>query len=205
MIEIRPAALSEFALLPFLEAEADAAFDSLKPAIDSGSFPPPGTAEEYAEAFHIMVAGRPPLGFVRLEIVDGQAHLQQMAVGGRYARRGIGRALLLAAKAWAHEAGFQRMTLTTFTAVPFNAPFYANYGFSELAQDAWGSDLAEIRRQEQERGLDQLGPRMAMVAVLDGAGHPGVERVRRGNQAQPGRNQPGHYQPGHCQPGTHSI
>ena len=80
MFEIRPAALSEFALLPAIEAEADTAFESLDPPMATADFPPPGTAADFAAAFHIMVAGRPPAGFVRLEIVDGQAHLEQLAV-----------------------------------------------------------------------------------------------------------------------------
>ena len=180
MIEIRPAALSEFGLLPFIEAEADAAFDELVPGIDSANFPPPGTAGEFAEAFHIMVAGRPPVGFARLEIVDGHAHLAQMAVSYEYARQGIGRSLLVAAKAWAQEAGFHSMTLTTFRDVPFNAPFYASCGFSALSREEWGAELRVICRREADLGLDKLGPRIAMVAALGGGAGLQDERFRRG-------------------------
>ncbi|WP_207346197.1 GNAT family N-acetyltransferase [Arthrobacter sp. E3] len=180
MIEIRPAALSEFGLLPFIEAEADAAFDALVPGIDTDSFPPPGTAGEFAEAFHIMVAGRPPVGFARLEIVDRHAHLTQLAVNNEYARQGIGRALLGAAKAWAQEAGFHSMTLTTFRDVPFNAPFYASCGFAALPSEEWGAELRAIRRREAELGLDGLGPRIAMLAALGGRADLLDERFRRG-------------------------
>ncbi|MDJ0313822.1 GNAT family N-acetyltransferase [Arthrobacter sp. H35-D1] len=183
MIEIRPAALREFALLPFIEAEADAAFAGLDPAIETASFPAPGTAGEFAEAFHIMVAGRPPVGFVRLEIVDGQAHVAQLAVHADHARKGIGRALLVAAKAWAQEAGFRSITLTTFKDVPFNAPFYATCGFTALAPGQWGAGLAAIRRQEQELGLDGAGPRIAMVATLGGEAALGEDHFRRPRHA----------------------
>ncbi|MET4003942.1 GNAT superfamily N-acetyltransferase [Arthrobacter sp. UYCu511] len=166
MLEIRPAALSEFSLLPELEAAADQAFGSLTPPLPYGNFPPPGTAVDYAGAFHIMVAGRPPVGFIRLEIVDGAAHLQQLAVSPDYARQGIGRALVAAAKAWAREAGFTSMTLITFKQVPFNAPFYARCGFTELRPEEYGQELAVLRTAEAAAGLDGMGARIAMKAVL---------------------------------------
>lgn len=164
MFEIRPAALSEFALLPALEAEADAAFETLDPPVSVADFPPPADPSEYAEAFHIMVAGRPPVGFVRLEIVDGQAHLEQLAVSPEFAGQGIGRALVMAAMAWAREAGFHSMTLCTFAQVPFNAPFYASCGFSELDHSQWGPELAKLR--ESEAILDAIAPRIAMKIKL---------------------------------------
>jgi GNAT superfamily N-acetyltransferase len=169
MLEIRPAALSEFSLLPALEADADQAFATLDPPFPSGApgdFPPPGTAESYAGAFHIMVAGRPPVGFARLEIVDGQAHLEQLAVSPEHGRQGIGRALVTAAKAWALEAGFHTMTLCTFAEVPFNGPFYASCGFVELPDAGLAPGLTALRRAEKSLGLDAMGRRVAMAAEL---------------------------------------
>ena len=166
MLEIRPASLSEFALLPAIEAEADGAFATLDPAINSVDFPPPGSAAEFASAFHIMVAGRPPAAFVRLEIVDGQAHLERLAVGSGHDRQGIGRALVLAAQAWAREAGFRTMTLCTFFGTPFNAPFYAGCGFVGLPEPCIGPELAALREMEAQPGLDALGPRTAMKTPL---------------------------------------
>ena len=166
MMEIRPAALSEFALLPAIEADADQAFEALDSPVSTADFPPPGTAAEFAAAFHIMVAGRPPVAFVRLEILDGQAHLQQLAVSPDHARQGIGRALVAAARAWAHEAGFTSMTLTTFRDVPFNAPFYESCGFAELSGPDMAAGLRELRRREAELGLDAVGPRIAMKSLL---------------------------------------
>lgn len=166
MFEIRPASLSEFALLPAIEAEADTAFEKLDPPIATADFPPPGTAADFAAAFHIMVAGRPPAGFVRLEIVDGLAHLEQLAVSPEYGRQGIGRSLVAAAKAWAHEAGFPAMTLCTFAAVPFNGPFYASCGFTEIPADSWTPGLAALRERESQLGLDALGRRIVMKTSL---------------------------------------
>ncbi|POH59727.1 GNAT family N-acetyltransferase [Arthrobacter glacialis] len=167
MFEIRPAALSEFALLPSIEAEADTAFEALDPPMSIANFPPPGTAADFAAAFHIMVAGRPPAGFVRLEIVDGLAHLEQLAVTPEYGRQGIGRSLVAAAKAWAQEAGFSAMTLCTFADVPFNGPFYASCGFTEIPADHWTPGLAAAREHESQLGLDALGRRIVMKIALN--------------------------------------
>ncbi|MGO2540917.1 GNAT family N-acetyltransferase [Specibacter sp. AOP5-B1-6] len=166
MLEIRPAALSEFALLPSIEADADAAFETLDPPMNISEFPPAGTAADYASAFHIMVAGRPPMAFVRLEIVDGRAHLEQLAVSPDYARQGIGRALVTAAKAWAREAGFSSMTLCTFAEIPFNGPFYASCGFAEVAQHNLTPRLLALREEETGRGMDKLARRIVMEAKL---------------------------------------
>lgn len=166
MLEIRPAALSEFALLPAIEADADLAFESLDPPMSSADFPPPSTAEEYAQAFHIMVAGRPPAGFVRLEVVSGEAYLEQLSVARDQAGRGIGRALVTAAIAWAREAGFHTMTLSTFAQVPFNAPFYASCGFTEVPEQEWDAEMMKIWREQIRIGLDQLGRRIFMRVHL---------------------------------------
>lgn len=164
MLEIRPGALPEFALLPAIEADADAAFETLDPPMSIADFPAPDSPADYADAFHIMVAGRPPVGFVRLEIVDGQAHMAQLSVSPQYARQGIGRQLINAAIAWAAEAGFRSMTLTTFAHIPFNAPFYASCGFSELPHGQWTPELAELRHHEDF--LDAKGARIVMSIKL---------------------------------------
>lgn len=165
MLEIRPAALREFGLLPAIEAEADQALEALDPALSVADLPPP-TVEDFAGAFHVIVAGRPPVAFVRLAVVDGQAHLEQLSVSLDHARRGIGRALVMAAKRWAVEAGFHLMTLTTFRDVPFNAPFYASCGFAVVPIQDQGPELKAQRTQEAELGLDLRGPRVAMSAQL---------------------------------------
>lgn len=169
MLEIRPAALSELSLLPAIEAEADAVFG---PAFGTGSggedmaaqLPPAATVAEFAQALHIMVAGRPPVGFARLEELDGAAHLEQLSVVPEWSGQGIGRALVEAAKAWARESGYHRMTLSTFAGIAFNAPFYRSCGFVELQEP--GPGLAALRAEESRLGLDALGPRVAMVLEL---------------------------------------
>ncbi|WP_427018345.1 GNAT family N-acetyltransferase [Pseudarthrobacter sp. P1] len=167
MLEIRPAALSELSQLPAIEAGADAAFGPGSTGICAADLPPAATVAEFAQALHIMVAGRPPVGFARLEELDGAAHLEQLAVLPEWSGQGIGRALVEAAKAWARESGYHTMTLTTFGEIAFNVPFYRSCGFTVLAE--LGPELAEVRAAEQRLGLDALGPRVAMGLDLNGA------------------------------------
>ncbi|MDJ0357576.1 GNAT family N-acetyltransferase [Paenarthrobacter sp. PH39-S1] len=166
MLELRPAALAEFSLLPAIEAASDTLLTQIAGQRLTRPMPSGAGAAEFAAALHIMVAGRPAVAFVRLEEVDGQAHLEQLSVQPDFARHGIGRALIHAAVAWARECGYHAMTLTTFADVPFNAPFYASCGFA--VDSSPGPELLRRRNHERELGLDALGDRVVMRISLDG-------------------------------------
>jgi len=115
----------------------------------------------------ILVARDPPVGFATVEAVDGRAHLEELAVHPDHGRRGIGRALLEAAIAWAEGAGFEAMTLCTFRDVEWNGPFYASAGFSPMG--SLSPDLEVLREKERLNGLDELGPRVVMLRLLNGS------------------------------------
>ncbi|HEU4676752.1 MAG TPA: GNAT family N-acetyltransferase, partial [Motilibacteraceae bacterium] len=115
--------------------------------------------EELAAAASLLVVGDPPVGYARVELVDGTAHLEQLSVVADEVGHGLGSALLEAACAWAVRQGHEAMTLTTYRDVPWNGPFYARRGFVEI--DAAGA-LAAVREHERELGLDELGPRVVM-------------------------------------------
>ncbi|GAA1631377.1 GNAT family N-acetyltransferase [Catellatospora bangladeshensis] len=159
-VRVRPARAAELPLLVEVELASDGPFHDA----GIGPLPPPGSAEELAEARCVLVAGDPPVGFARLGEVDGLAHLEQLSVHPGHSGRGIGTALLEAACTWAAGSGYQAMTLTTFADVPWNAPYYARRGFTELTLLTPG--LQEIRTHEAELGLDVLGRRIAMRRAL---------------------------------------
>jgi GNAT superfamily N-acetyltransferase len=81
-----------------------------------------------------------------------------------HARHGIGTALLDAACRHAASHGHRAITLITFGAVSWNAPFYARHGFAPVVELTPG--LAELRRHEAELGMDALGPRVVMRRAL---------------------------------------
>jgi GNAT superfamily N-acetyltransferase len=81
---------------------------------------------------------RGPGGVLLVDVVDGAAHVEQVSVHPAHARRRLGSALLETAAAWAAENRLEAVTLTTFTEVPWNAPYYARLGFRVVPADEIG-------------------------------------------------------------------
>ncbi len=94
------------------------------------------------------------VGLVAASIVDGHAHLEELAVDPRHARRGLGSRLVLAVVEWADEHGFEGVSLSTSRVVPWNRPFYERLGFRELPPGRWGPGLEALRAAEIAAGLD---------------------------------------------------
>ena len=69
------------------------------------------------------------IGFALAWEVDGEGHLDELAVTPAHGRRGVGRALVERAIAWTVSRGLPSITLTTFRDVPWNAPYYETLGF----------------------------------------------------------------------------
>lgn len=168
-MRIRPARLDELEELARIEHEADGLFGVVGVDVIVDAPAPP--AADYAkaqEAGRILVAELPsgPLaGFVRTEIVDETAHLEQVSVLPDHARQGVGRALMAAAEDWAFRCGYTRMTLTTYRDVPWNGPYYQRLGWDVLADDALGPQLRAIRDHERASGLE-VQARQAMAKPM---------------------------------------
>jgi GNAT superfamily N-acetyltransferase len=109
--------------------------------------------------------GDRPVAYLVAEVVDGHAHVEQVSVRPSHARRGLGSALIETLAAWAVSRGLPALTLTTFAAVPWNAPYYERLRFRVLEDAEIGDGLREIRRAEVARGLDTW-PRVAMIRPL---------------------------------------
>jgi GNAT superfamily N-acetyltransferase len=119
---------------------------------------------ELAAAKAVFVFGEPPVGYARVDEVDGLAHLQELAVIPKRMRQGIGTALLEQACAWAAGERYPAITLCTYADVPWNAPYYAARGFVEVIDLTPG--LAGLRIREQNLGLDAVGRRIVMRREL---------------------------------------
>ena len=157
---VRPARPDEFGHLRRIEDAADRRFE----ALGIGPFTEDTATDRLASAAAVFAVGDPAVGFVSITVVDGAAHVDQVSVLPEHGRRGLGRALVEAAVAWAADSGFGRLTLTTYRDVPFNAPFYRTLGFDELPHP--GPELSAVRARERELGDDQFGVRIAMVRPL---------------------------------------
>jgi len=73
------------------------------------------------------------IGFAVACVVDGEGHLDELAVAPAFGRRGVGRALVEQVVAWTISQGLASITLTTFRDVPWNAPYYEQLGFHVVA------------------------------------------------------------------------
>jgi GNAT superfamily N-acetyltransferase len=118
----------------------------------------------------VWVAEHPPgivAGILIAEAMDAELHVWELAVARSAQQRGLGRALLETACAFAKGAGLRALTLTTFRHVAWNAPFYARLGFVELGEAEMGARLRAIVSEESARGLPN---RCAMSFPLPRAG-----------------------------------
>jgi len=95
-----------------------------------------------------------PVGYAVVDILDGLAHLEQLSVHPHHGRKGLGAALLAHVCAWAAQHRYGAVTLTTFTDVAWNAPFYAKHGFRVMNETDLGPELHALRTLEAEHGLD---------------------------------------------------
>ena len=154
---IRPARPDELAELIEIELAADRLF----PLAGYGETSGPAGLDELRAAAALLVSGDPPAGYARIEVVDGRAHLEGLSVRPRFMRQGRGSELVRAACAWAAEHGYSEITLCTFAEVPWNGPFYAKLGFTELTELTPG--LLARRGAERELGLDAMGRRVVLI------------------------------------------
>ncbi|MBB2912270.1 GNAT superfamily N-acetyltransferase [Streptosporangium becharense] len=154
---VRWAEAEELAGLAAVETAADGVFAQV------GIVFPAGTTmiEEVDDPSRVLVAGVPPVGFALLGRVDGQVHLDQLAVHPGHGRRGVGGRLLEAVCDHAAAVGSAAVTLTTFRDVLWNGPWYAERGFTVLTPAEWGPEMAELVRHERELGIE-LAPRVVM-------------------------------------------
>ena len=95
-----------------------------------------------------------PIGYVVVDVVDGDAHVEQVSVLPHYQGPGVGRALMDVVEGWASDTGRSAIALTTFVDVPWNAPLYRHLGFDVLAESEIGPELRSLVAEEAAHGLD---------------------------------------------------
>jgi len=96
----------------------------------------------------------PLLGFICASLQGQALHIEELSVRLEAQGQGIGRRLLDEVVAVARRSGLQQLTLTTFADVPWNAPFYARYGFEVIAHDQLSARLSAVMAGERAQGLE---------------------------------------------------
>lgn len=161
-MEIRPAQRGDLARLQEIERLAGARFVEVGMPEIAADAPP--TIDELAGAAFLLVAVEEAgelVGYARVELVEGHAHLEQLSVVPAAGGRGVGTALLDAVATWARDRGDEQLTLTTFRDVAFNAPFYARRGYEVIPDGERSEGVVALMAVEAEHGLDLAG-RVAM-------------------------------------------
>ena len=155
---VRPARPDDAPHLQEIERRAGQRFrDVGMPEIADDEPPSTDVLARYADAGRSWVAaddGDRPIGYVLVDTVDGCAHIEQVTVSPDHQGAGIGRALIDEVHRWAVERGMPAVTLTTFTAVPWNALLYEHLGFRVVDEAEIGPELRALRDDEARHGLD---------------------------------------------------
>lgn len=160
---IRPALPADVLGLPAIEAAAGEAFRTVgMPEIADDPLPDVQQLKRHASDGRVRVAtvSNEVVGYALAVVRDGSAHLEQVSVHPDHAGQRIGADLIDAVTSWARDRGDDRLTLTTFADVPWNAPYYRRLGFRALPNDALGPQLTAELSAERMRFT---APRIAMA------------------------------------------
>lgn len=106
-----------------------------------------------------------PVGFAVASMCGRRIHLDELDVLPGHGRKGIGSALLEAIEDHAVNSGCVEITLTTFSDVPWNAPFYARVGFEVIPEQELDAELLRRLSDEAALGLERCR-RVAMRKLL---------------------------------------
>ncbi len=129
-------------------------------------FTPVGKLFEAVQKKLLWVALAPEglaVGYAFVQLLDNAALLAQMDVHPRHMRKGIGRALIGQVADCLRGRNVSALYLTTFTHVPWNAPFYGKQGFIALGETDAPAFLRDILAEERHNGLtNRTGMRMLL-------------------------------------------
>ena len=135
-IVIRPSTVNDVPAMQAVSVAAAARFRGVEdPRIARSADAPPywteglERASVQQRAWVALDDGGSIIGFAVAWLVDGEGHLDELAVVPEHGRRGVGRALVDRVVTWTVAQGLTSITLTTFRDVPWNARYYEKLGF----------------------------------------------------------------------------
>ena len=170
MVAVRPATIDDIASMQAVEDDAGERFRAFAdPRISRCADDPSYDTDElldaigHARAWVAVDESGTVIGFAVACEVDGEAHLDELAVARAHGGYGIGRVLVEEIVGWTRARGFASITLTTFRDVPFNAPYYERLDFHVVMTMTDG--LQALVDAQAARGLDPA-VRVVMRRVL---------------------------------------
>jgi GNAT superfamily N-acetyltransferase len=169
---IRPAEPEDLQRMQDIEVAAGQLFHAI--GMDSVADAPPMTEEELAayqrvgRAWTATESSGVAIAYILVDVLGAWAHIEQVTVHPEHSHRGIGSTLMAHVERWAAGTKLRGLSLTTFTGVPWNAPYYERLGFRQLPETEWTSEHGEVVRREKQHGLDAW-PRTVMVREIRAA------------------------------------
>ena len=135
---IRLAVPEDAQLLPAIETSAAQAFRMIAELSWLAESPPMSIARHsqliaLSTCWVALDAENRPQGFLSAEQHGNDLHIHELSVMQSMQGQGTGRRLIEAAMEYARSTRLSFVTLTTFTNVPWNAPFYSRLGFQTKA------------------------------------------------------------------------
>src|SRR3989344_674962 len=165
-MQIRLARESDLPHLPEIERSAASAFEGRDvPAWLLTDASPTDAWRPHLAAGTLWVAEieDAPVGYLAGRIDDQRLHIDEGDVLRTHQGKGIGRGLLDTPRAYAQAQGLPALSLTPFRNVPWNAPFYASFGFREWEPEDAPASIRQALAYEAAKGL---ADRCAMIMEL---------------------------------------
>jgi GNAT superfamily N-acetyltransferase len=135
--------------------------------IAAGDPTPNSILQNRAEEGRLFVAldrDGTPVGFLIWSQKDGRAYIEEVSVHTEHAGHKLA-ARMIDALANDVRGRVPLLSLTTFRDVPWNAPYYASLGFTELPSGQAGPEHELSWRHQTEAGLD-MSRRLFMVRTV---------------------------------------
>lgn len=144
LIEIEYSANQAFTQIPQLKWLAESAVMSSDQHLD---------LIQNHDAFVAVNAQNQVIGFLYAEKQAQDLYIIELDVAAEYQKQGVGRQLMTYIIDFAKQQGFQAVTLTTFTDVAWNRPFYEKLGFKLLNPQNLKPYLKQKIDNEVEHGF----------------------------------------------------
>lgn len=165
-VGIRAAETRDLPLLPAIEFSAAQAFegrDVPQELLRAVSYADDWIPQLAAKTLWVAEIDGTICGFLAATRTGARLHVDEVDVRREAQGDGIGRKLMAHAIAWAKRRKLAEVTLTTFSDVPWNAPFYSSLGFEILPAGQAPPELIAKLASEKARGLKN---RVAMRLAL---------------------------------------
>ncbi len=95
-----------------------------------------------------------PVGFAFGTWEEGDLYLGEVDVHPDHAGKRLGKALIETYTAHGFANGAARITLSTFTEIPWNRPYYERLGFRVLPESEWNEFMRKDMAGQAKAGLD---------------------------------------------------